>query len=144
MHAVHLAGVFGATPWLPKSSSARKNVQRPDRVRVIPAEENREQNPFFVGDRVFLQRSARCDVPWSGPHQVTAVKSVVTVELDNDGVTRHIGHLRCVPIQGHGECASQSESSSSSEASDCEQFEDEHPQPVHERHPPIHIRDYVW
>ena len=55
-------------------------------------------NPFEVGDRVYLRPpSGRCDEPWTGPHRVTDVKSRALLELDGNGVARHISHVRKVP-----------------------------------------------
>ena len=45
-----------------------------------------------MGDAVFLRGDGRCDSQWSGPHRVTAIHSSVAVELDDDGVTRHVSH----------------------------------------------------
>lgn len=39
----------------------------------------------------------RCDIEWSRPHRVTEVRSVVYVVLDEDGVSRHVSHLRFDP-----------------------------------------------
>jgi len=57
----------------------------------------RDGNPYVVGDQVYARTDGRCTSEWSGPHFVTAVRSSVSVELDEDGVTRHISHLRRVP-----------------------------------------------
>ena len=55
-------------------------------------------NPFVVGDEVYLRNPiGRCDSEWSGPHRVTEVRSAVSVVLDEDGVLRHVSHLRFVP-----------------------------------------------
>ena len=59
---------------------------------------NTEQNPYFVGDIVYLRPPAgKCDVEWSGPHYVTDIRSRVSVVLDEDGISRHISHIRRVP-----------------------------------------------
>lgn len=53
-----------------------------------------KQNPFSVGDKVYLRTDGKCTSEWSGPHRVTAIRSVVAVELDDDGISRHIVHLK--------------------------------------------------
>ena len=63
---------------------------------------NVELNPFVPGDKVFLRQNARCDKPWSGPHRVTAIKSSVSVALDDTDIPRHISHLRRVPEKKAG------------------------------------------
>lgn len=58
---------------------------------------NRE-NPYSVGELVYLRSpDGRCDSMWSGPHRVTSINSNVAVELDSDGVNRHIAHIKRVP-----------------------------------------------
>ena len=57
-----------------------------------------EQNPFSVGQKVYLRvPDGRCSNEWSGPHRVTKLQSDVSVILDEDGVTRHVSHLRKIP-----------------------------------------------
>jgi len=57
-----------------------------------------EKNPFVVGDKVYLKPSnSRCDVEWSGPHVVTKLLSRVSCEINDDGIARHVSHLRLVP-----------------------------------------------
>ena len=93
--------VFAATPRKPGVNSTRREFPRPQSPPSVAAQDpyrDCESNPFVVGDRVYLRSShGRCDVPWSGPHTVTALRSSVSVELDEDGVSRHISHLRLVP-----------------------------------------------
>ena len=55
---------------------------------------NIERNPFVLGDRVYLRSSGMCSDPWTGPHIVTKIKSAVSLEIDEDGITRHISHVR--------------------------------------------------
>jgi len=51
-------------------------------------------NPFRVADLVYLRSTGKCDDPWTGPHRVSKIHSAVSLELNNDGVTRHVSHLR--------------------------------------------------
>ena len=51
---------------------------------------------------MLLRQNARCDKPWSGPHRVTAIKSSVSVALDDTDIPRHISHLRRVPEKKAG------------------------------------------
>ena len=56
---------------------------------------------MVVGGKVFLRDArGRCYVPWSGPHRITFINSNVSVELDDDNVSRHVSHLRLVPQNG--------------------------------------------
>ena len=93
--------VFGARPRLPGVSAARVLIERPPLTAIAEATgpgRNAARNPFAVGDRVYLRRpDGRCDLEWSGPHRVTAVLSNVSVVLNDDGVSRHVSHLRRVP-----------------------------------------------
>lgn len=60
--------------------------------------EQLERNPFVVGDRVYLKNlTGRCDSVWTGPHRITSICSSVGVVINEDGVTRHVSHLRPVP-----------------------------------------------
>ena len=56
-----------------------------------------EKNPFVVGDYVFLRSSGRCNDQWTGPHRVTNVNNEVSLEINDDGVSRHVSHVRRVP-----------------------------------------------
>jgi ribonuclease HI len=92
--------VFSASSRKPGISEYRVDCDRP----VLSGEDDDEsyydtdRNPFAVGDLVYLRPpSGRCDELWTGPHRVTGVKSRVSVELDADGVARHISHIRLVP-----------------------------------------------
>ena len=93
--------VFSAKPRIPGVRGSRENISRPAEVRQEmnpPADSGIERNPYSLGDRVYLRPpSGRCDEPWSGPHRVTSVRSAVAIELNMDGVTRHIAHVRRVP-----------------------------------------------
>lgn len=77
------------------------------------------KNPFNVGDRVFLRSSGRCDDPWSGPHTITSLKSSVGVEINEDGITRHVSHVRLVPLHGNKDGEDDFSFSSSSSSSEC-------------------------
>ena len=61
--------------------------------------EETDANPFVVGDMVYLRNDGRCDSEWTGPHRVTSIKSAVSVEVNNDGIVRHVTHLRRIPIR---------------------------------------------
>jgi len=54
-------------------------------------------NPFSIGESVYARTDGRCDSEWSGPHRISAIRSPVSLELDFDGVTRHISHVKRVP-----------------------------------------------
>lgn len=75
-----------------------------------------EGNPFVPGDKVFLRSSEKCTDPWSGPHRITAIKSSVSAEINEDGITRHISHLRKMPKH----CSANRESDTDSDSSDDE------------------------
>ena len=93
--------MFAAKPRLPGVRPDRIEVQRGPRLEPLlqVQREDEEHNPFVVSDRVYLRPpSGKCNETWTGPHQVTAVRSRVLVELDDDGVARHISHVRRVPV----------------------------------------------
>jgi ribonuclease HI len=94
--------VFGARSRKPGVSAARVEIERP----LLPVQtdiaaaryQDCARNPFVVGEEVYLRRpDGRCDREWSGPHRITLLKSSVSVVLDDDGVSRHVSHLRRVP-----------------------------------------------
>ena len=95
--------LFGATSRKPGIATDRKTIERTQVIARTPhpAEDHYrdcERNPFVVGTRVYLRTPhGRCDVPWTGPHTITAIRSNVSVELDDDGVSRHVSHVRSVP-----------------------------------------------
>ncbi|MCH9662247.1 MAG: DDE-type integrase/transposase/recombinase [Gammaproteobacteria bacterium] len=89
--------MFGAMPRMPGVRKNRENADRPPMQHDDEDAPPVQSNPFVVGDRVFLRQTSRCDEPWSGPHRVTEIKSNVIVELNNDGVARHVSHVRRVP-----------------------------------------------
>jgi hypothetical protein len=95
--------VFGVRPRKPGVSNERIEVPRTSPSEserpTVPTYHDLDRNPYMVGDQVYLRPpSGRCDVEWSGPHRVTSVRSSVSVELGDDGVSRHISHVRLVPV----------------------------------------------
>jgi transposase InsO family protein len=99
--------VFGATPRMPGVSEKRQEVERtwpvPPHIESEDTRVHLDNNPFTVGDQVFMKRSSRCDQPWSGPHRVTSITSSVGAVVDNDGYPRHVSHLRRVPPERTGD-----------------------------------------
>ena len=83
----------------------------PDHGMDFDTSRSEFSNPFFVGDQVYLKSSGRCMDPWTGPHTVTTVKSDVSVELNDDGITRHVSHIRRVPRSSLSLVEEQSDSS---------------------------------
>ena len=119
---------------------------------------------------VYLRTDGKCDSEWSGPHRITCIKSAVSVELDDDGVTRHISHIKKVPRSSdHAGSEIQSDSSDTDDTDDSVDIdthtnaqeyvyhpdlpsaatsddEDNHSspiRPVKTRHPPRYLCDYV-
>ena len=112
--------LFGARSQKPGVSATRVEVDRavfPDPLgaaALFPI----CRNPFVVGDVVYLRRpDGRCDREWSGPHRVTALNSGVSIVLDDDGISRHISHVRRVPQPLGDSSDEDSEESVDSEAS---------------------------
>ena len=111
------------------------------------------------GDSVYLRPpSGRCDEEWSGPHRITSVNSAVSVIINDDGVSRHVSHLRAVPQfsagededsfvraerRGDAEIASQGESDEGLD----DQEQDAREEPVRRstrtKRPPVWHSDYV-
>lgn len=100
--------VFAATPRKPGVSHVRVTVDRSNHEKItdlLKSQSNSqdeyrdiEQNPYLVGDIVYLRpATGKCDVEWSGPHYVTDIRSRVSVVLNDDGISRHISHIRRVP-----------------------------------------------
>ena len=121
--------VFSATPKMPGICENRIEISRPDNdiCDVADNELSGENNPFVVGDQVYLRpMSGRCDVEWSGPHRVSSIRSNVTVEIDGDGVSRHVSHLRRVPHTSRyrGSSSRYRGSDSPTSSSDTESSED--------------------
>ncbi len=88
--------VFGVRPRMPGVRDQREEVLRPEpRAGKDDDYPGPEQNPYAVGETVYLRPPhGRCDSIWTGPHRVTAIRSAYTVELDGDGVSRNINHIR--------------------------------------------------
>lgn len=93
---------LSAKPKKPSVSEVREELTWPvfptlwDFLTRLP-DKDRERSPFEVGDKVHLRpTNGRCDVVWSGPHRVTAITSAVSVELEDDVVSRHISYIRSV------------------------------------------------
>jgi hypothetical protein len=95
--------VFGALSKLPGVRDTRVNLTDLSDKRSNKCEpdnyKNCEKNPFKVGDGVFLKSGKNCTTPWKGPKQVTRIVSNVSVELDFDGVARHVSFLHKFPQQ---------------------------------------------
>ena len=94
--------VFAASSRKPGVTTDRTEIIRPkqgnDKIDNESMYLNCDRNPFLVGDLVYLrQPGSRCDTAWSGPHRVTDILSNVSVQLDADGIARHVSHLRLVP-----------------------------------------------
>ena len=92
--------VFSAKSRIPGVRRCRQAIHRvvsSERSAEIPGR-GIERNPYVLGDLVYLKPpGGRCFEPWSGPHRVTSIHSAVTIELDNDGVSRHVSHVRRMP-----------------------------------------------
>ena len=110
--------MFHAQPKIPGIRPRRVQdcVQLPDRV-VTDVLDNDSRNPFVVGDSVYLRSDGRCDSEWSGPHRVSLILSPVALELDGDGVSRHVSHIRRVPRSGVVQSNVDSDSESDSDES---------------------------
>ena len=100
--------LFSARSKKPGVSEHREEIERPPLVKR--SNDNNYQdcnrNPFAVGNRVYMRTpDGRCDAEWTGPHRVTSVLSGVSVELNADGIARHVSHLRAVPSDPDGEAS---------------------------------------
>ena len=92
--------VFSAKSKIPSVRRCRQAISR-----VIGSESQAEisdrgtdRNPFVLGDLVYLRPpEGRCYEPRTGPHKVTSIHSAVSIELNDDGVSRHISHVRRKP-----------------------------------------------
>ena len=87
---------------MPGVSDTRQLITR-DKLKYQSSNSSYEccdRNPFSVGDKVYLKPvDGRCDITWSGPHRITKLLSNVSVIINNDGVARHVSHLRLIPGQ---------------------------------------------
>lgn len=90
--------VFGVPPRKPGIACVeRRSVESNTNVPNTNYADT-ERNPFVVGENVYLRKpSGRCDDEWTGPHVITQILSSVSVELGDDGISRHVAHLRRVP-----------------------------------------------
>ena len=153
--------MFHAKPRLPGVRSERNrncpNTQYGNHVADQDLDFNdANQNPFTVGEQVFLRSSGRCDDPWTGPHRITSVKSRVGVEINDDGVTRHVSHMRRIPCVATVDVPSVMHSDSDSSDSEDDQNPQECVEPIdavlplnptsnrvlRERRRPVYLRDY--
>ena len=91
--------VFSAKPRIPGVRGNREVIQRQNEIEEVDMADNgSERNSYSRGDQVYLRPpSGRCDQPWSGPHRVTSIRSAVALEINADGIVRHISHVRRVP-----------------------------------------------
>ena len=92
--------VFSASPRMPGVMDQQVEIER-NWVEARPVGSNTHsaaENPFTMGDAVFLRRGPVCDQPWTGPHRVTGIPSAVSVTLDRGDVLRHVSHIRRAPI----------------------------------------------
>jgi len=93
--------VFGVPPRKPGIAKVQRETVRVETDEKRATQERYDdlsRNPFFVGDLVYLRKpSGRCDDIWDGPCVVTKIISSVSVEIKDDGVPRHVSHLRLVP-----------------------------------------------
>ena len=51
---------------------------------------------FLLGQRVFVKpdQHTKCTKTWRGPFEVTKIYDEYSIEVDNDGIRRHISHVR--------------------------------------------------
>lgn len=120
--------MFGAQARVPGVTEKRRSVQRPKDLVMSEGSDakypDRERNPFSVGELVFLKNTnGRCDEPWSGPHRISDIKSSVAVEIENDGIPRHVSHLRRVPRKEEESRSIRHDSDSSGSESEKEEVE---------------------
>lgn len=117
-HASPYELVFAARSRKPGVSEQRESIERPPLTRRTSSSDYRDvdRNPFSVGNRVYMRApDGRCDSEWSGPHRITSILTSVSVEVNEDGVARHVSHLRAVPsdrceeasLEGEGQEVSQ-------------------------------------
>ena len=89
--------MFGVSPRKPGIAGVNRRLVEPPKMLNTNYVET-ERNPFVVGDCVYLRKpSGKCDDVWTGPHVMTRILSSVSVELGDDGISRHVAHLRKVP-----------------------------------------------
>ena len=143
--------MFGARARKPGVTTKRELIDRPKKSKQISKPvnvnyNNLDSNPFSVGELVYLKNpDARCDLEWSGPHRVTSIRSGVAVEIGDDGVPRHVSHLRRVPLRGEEYQDFDSESESSDEEgprSTCTRKTQQLPRSLRDHHRPAWWDDY--
>jgi len=124
--------LFGVKPRIPGVRATRTEVTRvPSPSHQDMPDRRVESNPFEIGDEVYLKPvNAKCDQLWTGPHRVTAVKSNVTVEIGEDGITRHISYLRKVPVSYRSDSFTSGNNSVSSSESEVDAGETYEAQPA--------------
>ena len=120
--------MFGAQARVPGVTEKRRSVQRPKDLAMSEGSDakypDRERNPFSVGELVFLKNTnGRCDEPWSGPHRISDIESSVAAEIENDGIPRHVSHLRRVPRKEEESRSIRHDSDSSGSESEKEEVE---------------------
>ena len=100
-------------------------------------------NPLLVGDKVYLKpRVPSCDEEWSGPHVITKILSKVSVEINDDGVARHISFLRIIPGSRppEEESCSELELDLGPELDSCSEFT----RPIRKKQRPEWHNDYIF
>ncbi len=129
--------LFAVKPRIPGVRATRTEISRvPSSTHQEMPDRRVESNPFELGDEVYLKPvNAKCDQLWTGPHRVTAVKSNVTVEIGEDGITRHISYLRKVPLRYRSDSFTSGNSSESSSESEVEAGESYEAQPANSELP---------
>ena len=141
--------VLGVKPKLPGVRNQRERVQLLDdhAEEEVDKEMDCATNPYVVGDKVYLRGSGRCMEAWTGPHRVTKLWSPVAVELDMDGIKRHVSHVRIVPSSRTPVGAQEDDSEVVVTQQPRGHGEDEHPdvdvrRSVRTRRLPTYLQDY--
>ena len=119
---------------------SRVNMERPVKVSSMTGSGSKhsalDKNPIIVDDKVFLRDPrGRCNIPWSGPHRVTRILSNVSVELNEDNVSRHISHLRLAPKHKNNDCL---------EIEAELEIAEKPRRPARNRKPPAWHKDYIF
>ena len=90
--------IFHCKPRIPSVRDKRIHTCHEVAVKIPYGRDEEEfTNPYVIGDKVFLRTDGKCDSAWSGPHRITMIKSPVSIELNGDGITRHVSHVKRVP-----------------------------------------------
>ena len=83
--------------------------------------------PFVVREKVYLRPpSGNCQEQWSGPHTITNINSPYSVELNEDGISRHTSHLRSTVRSSERTNFQHDDSGSSSSDDDAENQQQEY------------------